>query len=172
MRAAMQFQQMKNQSNSTARSSGTRALLLIRATKRSAALLAQLALAAPASAATLEVTVANIGSTAGALEVSLYRDPETWLSPRTRFATRRIAADTHSEGRVTAVFDVPAGTYAVAAYHDANGNGRMDYRLLRLPKEPYAFGNNARPVFSAPSFEDAAVVVGPEGAAIVIDLTD
>lgn len=129
-------------------------------------------LAPTASAATLEVAIANIASTSGELEISLYRDPQTWLSTRSRFATRRIAAEAQRDGRIVTIFNVPAGIYAIAAYHDVNGNGKMDYRLLRLPKEPYAFGNNARPRFSAPGFEDAAVTVGPEGATIAIDLTD
>jgi uncharacterized protein (DUF2141 family) len=52
--------------------------------------------------------------------------------------------------------DVPPGTWAVLAFEDRNGNGRLDRTPLGLPLEPYAVsgggGRRARPDFSAASF--------------------
>lgn len=52
---------------------------------------------------------------------------------------------------------LPAGDYAVACYHDVNGNGRIDKNLLGIPTEPYGFSNNARPRFRAPTWDEAKV---------------
>ena len=38
---------------------------------------------------------------------------------------------------------LPAGDYGVKAFHDVNGNGRMDTNPFGMPIEPYAFSNNA-----------------------------
>ncbi|HJE23924.1 MAG TPA: DUF2141 domain-containing protein [Methylorubrum populi] len=60
-------------------------------------------------------------------------------------------------GAARFVFDgVPAGIWAVAAFQDENGNGRLDRTGLGLPLEPYGFsgsvGRRARPDFSSASF--------------------
>lgn len=65
--------------------------------------------------------------------------------------------------------DVPPGTYAVAAYQDANGNGRLDRTGLGLPLEPYGFsgtvGRRARP-----DFAEAAFALREPGAAVRVRL--
>ena len=52
--------------------------------------------------------------------------------------------------------DVPPGSYAVAAFQDQNGNGRLDRTGLGLPLEPYGLsggaGRRARPDFAQAAF--------------------
>ena len=67
---------------------------------------------------------------------------------------------------------MPPGTYAIAVLHDENDNGKMDYRLLRLPKEPYGFSNGVVPRLGPPKFEAAAFSVGDEAVALDISLRD
>lgn len=57
------------------------------------------------------------------------------------------------------IIDVAPGTYAVAAFYDADGNGKLTKNLFGAPSEPYAFSNNVRGVMSAPSFDKAAVTI-------------
>jgi uncharacterized protein (DUF2141 family) len=49
---------------------------------------------------------------------------------------------------------LPAGNYAVSAYQDLNGNGKLDKNLVGIPSEPYGFSNNARPKFRAPNWDE------------------
>ena len=65
-----------------------------------------------------------------------------------------------TQERVHATFSVEPGEYAIAVFHDENGNGKMDKHLFGIPKEPYGFSNNFRPRFSAPSFSDCEFNVG------------
>lgn len=51
---------------------------------------------------------------------------------------------------------LPKGKYAIGVMHDKNANKRLDKNMLGLPLEPYGFSNDARGIFSAPSFESAA----------------
>ncbi len=49
-----------------------------------------------------------------------------------------------ASGRVVATFEnLPAGDYAVKAFHDVNGDGEMNTNPFGMPIEPYAFSNNA-----------------------------
>ena len=67
-------------------------------------------------------------------------------------------------------FSVEPGNYAIALYHDENDNGKMDTRMFGIPKEPYGFSNNFKPVMSAPKFSDCQFSVGDGGKAISIKL--
>jgi uncharacterized protein (DUF2141 family) len=49
-----------------------------------------------------------------------------------------------ASGPVVATFgNLPAGDYAVKAFHDVNGDGQMNTNPFGMPTEPYAFSNNA-----------------------------
>ncbi len=104
----------------------------------------------------ITVTVTSIHRVTGNLEVALYNDPETFPKDNREYRTRTIPV---RETTATCYFDVPAGDYALALYHDENGNGKCDKNLLRVPKEPFAFSNNIRPKLRAPSFASCKFLV-------------
>lgn len=80
------------------------------------------------------------GANTGTVMISLY-DAEAAYSGGAPVASKAIPAS----GPVVAVFEnLPTGDYAVKAFHDVNGNGRMDTNPFGMPVEPYAFSNNAR----------------------------
>jgi uncharacterized protein (DUF2141 family) len=69
-----------------------------------------------------------------------------------------VAADIAKATGRTAVCTfkkIPAGTYGISAFHDANENGKLDTNIVGYPIEDYCASRNARNMFSAPSFEDA-----------------
>ena len=53
----------------------------------------------------------------------------------------------------------PRGKYAIAVYHDANKDGKLNTNRFGIPVEGYAFSNNVRGYFGPPDFEDAALVL-------------
>jgi uncharacterized protein (DUF2141 family) len=58
------------------------------------------------------------------------------------------------------VFDgVPAGTYAIAAFHDENGNGKLD-KMVGMPREGFAFSENPPLRPRPPTFLEAHFQVG------------
>lgn len=119
------------------------------------------------SAATLTVNVGNVTKAQGNVRIAVY-DRETWLDTERWVAAERVRAETGPD--VAATFDLPNGTYAIAVLHDVNGNEKMDYKLLRLPKEPYGFSNGVVPRFGPPAFEDAAFVIADEDLSVAIEL--
>jgi uncharacterized protein (DUF2141 family) len=60
---------------------------------------------------------------------------------------------------------LPPGKYAIAQYHDENGDMHFN-RTLMFPKEGYGFSNDAPTTFSLPAFEDVRFTLPPGGLTI------
>lgn len=100
----------------------------------------------------LKVTVTNIQHLDGKIQVSLYNSKASFIQKGKEYKTmvREVKAGTE-----TFTFnDLPKGEYAVALYHDENGDGKCNTNFLGIPKEGYAFSRNFIPKLSAPKFED------------------
>jgi uncharacterized protein (DUF2141 family) len=63
------------------------------------------------------------------------------------------------------------GRYAIKAFHDVNGDGKMGTNPFGMPTEPFAFSNNAAPNMGPPKWEAAAfeVKAGANTQSIDID---
>lgn len=95
------------------------------------------------------------GASTGTVMISLY-NAEAAYAGGAPVASTAIPAS----GPVVAVFEnLPAGDYAVKAFHDVNGNGRMDTNPFGMPVEPYAFSNNARGNMGPASWDSAHFAV-------------
>ena len=141
---------------------------------KSAALAAALAIAAPlaieAAAADLEVRIEGLSSADGDVLAALHRQMADSDFPGDRGvvdAIKRPAA----VGTLSIVFaDVPAGAYAVAAFHDADRDGELARNFLGMPTEGYGFSNGAVGFMGPPSFEDAAITVGEGDADVSVSV--
>ena len=69
------------------------------------------------------------------------------------------------------VSDLPAGRYAVNAFHDENNNGELDTNLVGIPSEGYGFANDPSTTFGPPDFEAAAVTVGETSRVAVLTMS-
>lgn len=123
----------------------------------------------PTLQATVIVTVQGVASPQGQITALLYATDDGFPAKEAK-AKARISVPA-SVGAVTLHFqDVPAGTYAVTVYHDANGNGRLDTNWIGIPKEPVAVSNNAKGRMGPPKFKDAKFVVDAEKKELQISL--
>ncbi|WP_339653078.1 DUF2141 domain-containing protein [uncultured Maribacter sp.] len=52
------------------------------------------------------------------------------------------------------ITDLPDGDYAIAIFHDANGNQNLDTNILGIPKEQLAFSKSKMKMFGPPKFEE------------------
>src|SRR3546814_7150850 len=80
------------------------------------------------------------------------------------FPTRRSSEFVRTASiapRTSACFWVTPGHYAVAIYHDENGDRKFN-RTLTTPKEGFGFSNDAPTTFGLPSFAKVRFAV-PEG---------
>ncbi len=136
---------------------------------KGAALAATLACAASltfgAAAADLEVRIEGLRSADGDVRVALHRQLEDGNFPADDGVVGAIMRPAAS-GTVRVIFaDVAPGAYAVAAFHDADGDGALNQNFLGMPAEGYGFSNGAVGFMGPPSFESAAVIVDEEEAA-------
>jgi uncharacterized protein (DUF2141 family) len=106
----------------------------------------------------IEVVISNIKTEKGLIRIALFNDEKSFL--KVPFEGRSVKAD---KREVVVVFEnLPEGEYALSVFHDENENGELDKNFFGLPKEGFAFGNNAMGSFGPPSFEKAKVVVKEE----------
>lgn len=98
------------------------------------------AVAETAPASTVRFTF-ETGAPTGKVMVALYNSAEAYSGGT---PVKAIQVDV-AAGQTEAVFaDLPAGDYAMKAFHDVDGNGRMNTNPFGMPTEPFAFSNNAR----------------------------
>lgn len=118
-------------------------------------------------AADLTVHVKGLRATQGLALVALYGSADTFLKPGSHLFAQMAPVSASS---ATLVFrNLPAGRYALSAFHDENGNGRLDMNLLGSNVEPVGFSNDAFGNAAAPSFDKAALDFSSD-AAITINL--
>jgi len=119
-----------------------------------------LLMSANADAAELQVRVTGLTSSAGAVTVSVYSSPAEFPAGR---ALVELVATRQDDAAVVTFSNLPPGNYAVAAYQDENGNGKLDKNMLGKPKERTGFSRGAVGTMGPPAFKNAqfAVVDGP-----------
>ena len=104
-----------------------------------------------APTATLTIDVGNVRSNAGRVHVD--------VCPEARFLKDgcpfSAAAPAHAGVTTITVANVPAGRYAVQAFHDENGNGKVDRILFGIPKEGVGFSRDAKIRMSPPKWNEA-----------------
>ena len=123
-----------------------------------------------AASATLIVEVEGLKDDKGKLHASLYASEEGFPTKPEK-ALRQLEVPIVG-GKARVVFDgLPPGGYAVAAYHDENGDGKLDTGFLGIPAEGLAASNDAKGFMGPPSFEKAKVEVAQGETRIVVHVS-
>ncbi len=118
--------------------------------------------------ADLRVSVTGLRSAAGDVHIALYDRAEAF--PRSRGMLKDVQVTIRGNTAGTVFTGLAPGEYALAVYHDENGNDEFDQGFLGIPLEDYAFSAGARAFFGPPSFAEAKVTVPPNGLDIVIPI--
>lgn len=95
-----------------------------------------------ASLADLEVVFEGIEEPTGDIRFVMFADAETYGGNGSA-ARAAIVTVTDSQAATT-LESLKPGTYAIRAFHDVDGDGKMDTNPFGLPIEPFAFSNNAK----------------------------
>ena len=103
---------------------------------------------------TLDITVSGMHNDKGTLYLSLYNNEKGY--PKDPKAAFRLTYARIVNGISTFRFtNLPTGTYAVACYHDENGNRKLDNNFFGIPTEGTGASNDARGFMGPPKFRDA-----------------
>ena len=107
----------------------------------------------------LEIHVDNIKSKKGSIQFGLFNSEADFLKNPIE---KRVIKSTGTG--ITVVFEnLQPGDYALSVIHDENENSELDSNAFGIPKEGFAFGNNALGSFGPLSFEKATIKVGDQG---------
>ena len=117
----------------------------------------------------LNVHVEGVRAAKGDVTVTVYPDDaKRFLAPKSKLARERPTA---KAPETTACFTLPGpGYYAVAVYHDANGDNDFNRTLIGLPAEGFGFTNDPSTVTGLPSFKSVRFQVGPGETQLPIKL--
>lgn len=122
-----------------------------------------------ARAETITVKVAGFHGTVGNLQVMVWKGPEGFPTEPEKAVAHKVVPVTGPRMEVT-FSGLARGSYAVAAYQDVNGNGKLDRSLLGWPVEPVGASNGATGVMGPPKFKDAVFELRPSSSQ-TIELT-
>lgn len=110
-----------------------------------------MALAMAEATGSITMTISNVRNNRGKVVVE--------VCPQSTFLEEacvlRGEAPARSGVTTVTVADVPAGQYAVQAFHDENGNGDIDRGMFGIPREGVGFSRDARIGLGPPKWRDA-----------------
>jgi len=111
-----------------------------------------------AQSGVVKVTITGIENTDGNVEIGIYNSEETFPVFGKEMQGAKVKPT--KTGSLDYTFgNLPDGTYAIAVWHDENGNQEMDKNLFGAPKENYGFSKNIYGTFGPPNFEDVSFKV-------------
>jgi uncharacterized protein (DUF2141 family) len=121
------------------------------------------ALLAPlATAASVEIAVANVHRATGHVRVALCTKT-TFLKPNCPYSA---SAPAQAGETTITVRGVAPGEYAAQAFDDETDAGKVHRNLFGIPREGIGFSNDPPMHLGGPKYKDAAFVVGDSGAQI------
>jgi uncharacterized protein (DUF2141 family) len=114
------------------------------------------------SATWINVQAEGLRSGSGLLAITLYADnPSKFLAHKGSLYVGRVSA---TQGGTRGCIFVPRpGVYALALYHDENGNQKFDRTGIGLPAEGFGFSNNPATLAGLPSFRSVRLNVSRTG---------
>lgn len=114
------------------------------------------------SSSSLTVTINGLKNQRGQVCLSLFSGGRGFPSSSDRAVVARCVKLENAP--LTVKFEnLKPGSYAIAAFHDANSDGVLNRNLLGIPTEEFGFSQNPTILTGAPKFGDCAVLVaGPQ----------
>lgn len=126
-------------------------------------------LAMSVSAAELNVQVTGITDKAGSIHVYVFTSAQGF--PKEENAAVHVSRPAPGSTQVDMLIQVPdSPAYALMAYQDKNGDGKMNRFLGMIPQEPYAMSRNPD-VMGKPKFSESAIQPG-NAEVILLKLRD
>lgn len=118
--------------------------------------------------ATIQLEISNIRETKGKIRVGLFKDGDGFPDQGKVFWSKGV--DPQKGKIMVQIPDLLFGDYAIAVFHDLNGNGKLDRNMLGIPSEPYGFSGKASGKWSAPVFGDARISISEKTVSQRIEL--
>lgn len=100
------------------------------------------------------IDLSGMKNSNGNINIAIYNSSSSFNDPNNAY--RKIAVSATSGSMIITLEGIPQGTYAIGLFHDENTNNIIDKNFIGIPKEGFAFSNNATANFGPPSFGQAS----------------
>ena len=122
-----------------------------------------------AETSSLTVTFSGITAAKGVILFTVVNSEAAYGDKAPPSAQAMLPVTTNTATKV--VTGLAPGRYAIKAFHDINGDGKMNANPFGIPTEPFAFSNNAVGNMGPAKWADASfeVKAGANTHSIVID---
>lgn len=100
----------------------------------------------------LSVNVTGVKTSEGKISVAVYNTSEGFLKFDKVYMSNSVTAEKGTTQLI--ITDLTEGEYALAVFHDKNGNNELDTNFIGIPKEPIGFSKAKMKMFGPPSFEE------------------
>jgi len=107
-----------------------------------------------AQTGTIVVNVSGIKNNKGVVQIGLYNSEASFPTYNKNF--KGVPLKANKAGVSYTFKNIPAGTYAVAVWHDENKDKKMNKNMFGAPKESYGFSKNIYGSFGPPNFKDVS----------------
>lgn len=116
----------------------------------------------------LTISIPNLKNTKGEVHLSVYSSKNK--AAFTKIGQEFRVLDFKSAGAKSkyVVKDLPEGEYAIAIYHDENGDKKCNTNFIGIPKEGYGFTRIVK-LRSQPKFDDSMIVLN-KNTSVAINL--
>lgn len=102
----------------------------------------------------LSISIEGVETSNGKISVAIYANENGFLEFEDVFKFDSTKAQKGTTE--LSIESLPPGKYAVAIFHDENGNDILDRNWLGIPKEKIGFSNAKMKTFGPPSFTECA----------------
>jgi uncharacterized protein (DUF2141 family) len=97
--------------------------------------------------------IENIRASRGTIKIAVYRDAKSFDEDKP-FITEKISKQSVENGDLSINIPLESGNYGVAILDDENNDDKMEYNLLRIPKEGFGFSDYYSSGLKRPDFSD------------------
>ena len=123
----------------------------------------------PTETIDIKVTVTNINTLKGRIELGVFNDSKTFLRRGREYQV--FSQEVTSNSMIFYLRNLDKGNYAISTYHDINLDKKCNLNILGRPTEPYGFSNNVKLKLFPPSFDNCKIMVDGD-MSITIKLID
>ena len=103
----------------------------------------------------LSIEVDGVKSSSGKIRVAVYNRAESFLNTNEVYAGN--SAEAKSGVTLVSIDNLPEGEYALAIFHDVNGNNKLDTNWMGVPKEAVGFSGSGKGRLGPPKYRDCVL---------------
>lgn len=113
-----------------------------------------------AYAQNIQIQFTGIRSPKGQIVVKIYENDKSFEDDKP-CKTVKFPKQGITNGQMNSAISLPPGTYGFALLDDENGNSRMEYNLVGMPKEGFGFSDFYLTGFKKPQFHQFKFTLAP-----------